>query len=129
MGLAMETLQLALYAQLIWFAAATFYNLLSMRAIASGNSGWSGASPARTELFVLLFAAVIMLGLFKQYHLYRWAALLVAPVLFAGGVLRHFLAPPKTYASSAHRAWAIGINLFGVGSFLAGSIGAWRLHE
>lgn len=114
----------ALYAQVIWFIGATMFNTLSIMAIEGGQTGWAGPTPASSQLVATVMAAVIVLGFLAQRKAYLVAACLVLMLLAFGGVGRHVVADASTYASTATRVGAIGINLFGCWAFLAGIIHA-----
>lgn len=112
----------ALYAQVIWFVAATVFNVLSIMAIADGQTGWAGPTPASSQIIATAMATIIIFGFLAWRKTYLVAALIVLALLALGGVGRHLFADISTYASMTTWAMAIGINLFGCLAFLAGII-------
>jgi hypothetical protein len=110
----------ALYAQVIWFLAATIFNVLSIVAIADGQTGWAGPTPASSQVIATIMATIIVFGFLAWRKTYLIAASVVLIVLALGGVGRHLVADASAYASMTTWAIAIGINVFGCLAFLAG---------
>tara|TARA_Y100001951_G_C11241523_1_gene240787 strand:+ start:567 stop:947 length:381 start_codon:yes stop_codon:yes gene_type:complete len=110
----------ALYAQVIWFIAATIFNVLSIVAMADGQTGWAGPTPVSSQIIATVMAAVIVFGFLAWRRTYPVAASLVLVALALGGVGRHLYADASAYASTTTWAMAIGINVFGCLAFLAG---------
>jgi len=112
----------ALYAQVICFIAATIFNVLSIMAIADGQTGWAGPTPTSSQVIATIMATVIFFGFLAWRKTYLLAASLVFLVLALGGVGRHLFADAADYASTTTWAMAIGINVFGCLAFLAGIV-------
>jgi hypothetical protein len=110
----------ALYAQVIWFIAATGFNVLSIMAIAQGQAGWAGPSPVSAQGIATVMGAVIIFGFLGWRKTYLVAASVALAFLALGGVGRHLVAAAAAYASSTTWTVAIAINLFGCLAFLAG---------
>ena len=64
----------ALYAQVIWFIAATGFNVLSITAIAQGQAGWAGPSPVSAQGIATVMGAVIIFGFLGWRKTYLVAA-------------------------------------------------------
>ncbi len=125
----MQPFKTALYAQCLWLVAATVFNLLSLRDIKQGLPGWAGDQALGAQMVVIAMGAVIGLGLLGWLRTYRVLVIPVLVLLFAGGVLRHVIADPASYASATTWAVAIAINLFGSAAFAFGLIAVIRSRE
>ena len=109
----------ALWLQLVWFALAVSYNCLSLAAMAAGAPGFAGDQPTTVSalIAVFAFAAVTLTGFMPRKRLYRVAAPIVLLLLLVGGVLKHVMLGPASYASHDHWIAAILINGFGVAAY------------
>lgn len=124
----MRTLKSFLYMQLIWFTAATAFNLLSALAVSQGHQGFAGNTPLQAQAFVIVFGLVTLTGFLRTPRVFQVAAPVVVILLALGGVGRHFTSPIEDYASLRHWYLAVGINLFGSVAYLTASIAAFRLN-
>lgn len=123
-----DMLKASLYAQLVWFALAALYNVLSLLAIGGGDTGFAGdaATTQSAMLGAMIFAAVTCTGLLGRITVYKILAPIVTIALLAGGVVKHVQLGPADYASQAHWIAAIAINIFGVIAFCGGVIAVYR---
>lgn len=122
----MSALSSIIMGQIIWFVAATLFNLGSWLAISAGNAGWAGNTPLQAQIFVCVFGMLIIAGLFDAQRVLKYVGPLVVIVLALGGVGRHLIAPSSDYASTLSWAIAVSINVLGVIAFALGVFAAWR---
>lgn len=113
----------ALWLQLIWFALAASYNCLSLATMAGGGAGFAGDPPTTISALVavFVFGAVTLTGFMQRKSPYRVAAPIVLVLLLVGGVLKHVMLGPASYASYDHWLVAILINAFGVAAYALGA--------
>lgn len=113
----------ALYMQILWFALALGYNFLSLASMAAGGPGYAGnqVSTVLATVAVLLFGAVTLAGFMRRKTLYKILSPLVLVMLLVGGVVKHVILGPDSYASYGHWLTAILINVLGVIAYAVGA--------
>lgn len=113
----------ALWMQTVWFALAVSYNCFSLVSMANGGAGFAGdrAGTISALAAVVLFGAVTLAGFLRRERLFRVFSPLVVVLLLVGGVLKHLMLGPVSYASYNHWLTAIMINGFGVAAFAFGA--------
>lgn len=126
----MTLLKASLVGQIVWFLAASTYNILSLRAIGLGAPGFAGdAATTRSAMIaVAIFGAVTVLGMLRSKTLCKYVVPIVAVVLFVGGVVKHIYLGPADYASKQYWILAIAINCFGTVAYVTGAVAAFRNH-
>ena len=113
----------ALYLQIVWFALAIGYNCLSLASMAAGGPGYAGdqAGTVLATVAVFMFGAVTLAGFMRRKTLYKILSPLVLVMLLVGGVLKHAILGPDSYASYGHWLTAILVNALWVIAYAVGA--------
>jgi hypothetical protein len=117
--------------QLIWVGLGLAYNGASALVIALGGAGLAPTNPVAGIVFVLVFAAFVMAGVFGWTRIYKTALPVLSLALIGAGVLPHLMALTagaglSGYASPLAWGAALAINVYGAGVF---GIATWTAYR